>query len=149
MAATRLVRLTPLCAKGGDRAPGRRAIWKPTPTIFGLTYIKSSLASLLSLRLRFRLHSVLKRLLPNISNFNSLAASPAWKTEFALTFNCQSLWLTGKRKLVRHRSFSKHKLLQSCRGAQQIECKHEVGVLGEEKLSLLCLTPVYFILFYL
>ena len=44
MEATFMLRLTPLCAKDDDRAPVRRAIWKPTPKIFGVTYIKCSLA---------------------------------------------------------------------------------------------------------
>ena len=43
MEATFMFRLTPLCAKDDDRAPVRRAIWKPTPKIFGVTYIKCSL----------------------------------------------------------------------------------------------------------
>ena len=34
MEATFMFRLTPLCAKDDDRAPVRRAIWKPTPKIF-------------------------------------------------------------------------------------------------------------------
>ena len=37
MEATLLVRLAPFCAKDDDRAPVRRAIWKPTPKIFGVT----------------------------------------------------------------------------------------------------------------
>ena len=45
MEATFMFRLTPLCAKDDDRAPVRRAIWKPTPKIFGVTYIKCSLVS--------------------------------------------------------------------------------------------------------
>ena len=44
MEASFMFRLTPLCAKDDDRAPVRRAIWKPTPKIFGVTYIKCSLA---------------------------------------------------------------------------------------------------------
>ena len=44
MEATFMFRLTPLCAKDDERAPVRRAIWKPTLKIFGVTYIKCSLA---------------------------------------------------------------------------------------------------------
>ena len=44
MKATLLVRLTPLCAKDDDRAPVRRANWKPMPKVFGVTFIKCSLA---------------------------------------------------------------------------------------------------------
>ena len=104
METTLLVRLAPFCAKDDDRAPVRRAIWKPTPKIFGVTYIKCSLA-----------HDIFRNIIFLSPNFTSrtshLKAIKCVLYLFKKTARNQNLYIQvntrvlGRRKMAH---FSEH-----------------------------------------
>ena len=127
MEATLLARLAPFCAKDDDRAPVRRAIWKPTPKIFGVTHLaavqakfcfllldkffSSLLCLLVTVILKvlnwgvYRSHEIFVMMKPGfLSNLNSCIPFKAWFHGWRI-YNRS---FTGKNILLDHKVESCH-----------------------------------------